>query len=155
MTRSGMTRLALFSLLIVAGALRTAPAASQTASAVDMDDLLATMERLSLKLPMNVYARDPIRRFLGELSRERCDQQAIADLGKALANAGYRREASTALVTYSETCGGHAPSLRSAVVILVKLTDYQTAATVASKVIELEPFSGAGYLQRAVAHEFG
>jgi hypothetical protein len=58
-------------------------------------------------------------------------------------------------VSYSETCGGHAQSLRSAVAILVRLSDYATAATVASKVIELEPFGGPGYLQRAVAHEFG
>ena len=36
-----------------------------------------------------------------------------------------------------------------------RLSDYATAATVASKVIELEPFGGPGYLQRAVAHEFG
>jgi len=56
--------------------------------------LFAVMERLSLNIPMNVYGRDPIRRHLGELARERCDQQAIADLGKALENAGYRREAS-------------------------------------------------------------
>src|SRR5262245_8565209 len=154
MTRSGMTRLALFSLLIVAGA-RIAPAASQTPSAVDMDDLLATMERLSLKLPMNVYTRDPIRRFLGELSRERCDQRAIADLGKALENAGHRREASTALVTYSETCGGHAPSLRSAVNILLTLSDYPMAVVVASKLIELEPFNDNGYFLRAVAYDRG
>jgi hypothetical protein len=57
------------------------------------------MERLKLKLPINVYGSDPVRQFLGQLSRERCDQQAIADLGKALESAGYRREASTALVT--------------------------------------------------------
>src|SRR5262245_32155961 len=133
----------------------SASAASQTPRPADTADLAAVMDRLMLKLPASIYGSDPVRNFLGQLSRERCDQQAIADLGKALENAGYRREASTALVSYSETCGGHAQSLRSAVVILVKLTDYQTAATVASKVIELEPFSGAGYLQRAVAHEFG
>jgi clan AA aspartic protease (TIGR02281 family) len=153
MMRAHLATLARLLSLVIATAAFSAPAASQGAD--DMDDLLAVMERLKLKLPTNVYGSDPVQQFLGQLSRERCDQQAIADLGKALERAGYRREASNALVSYSETCGGHAPSLRSAVVILVKLTDYQTAATVASKVIEIEPFGGPGYLQRAVAHEFG
>src|SRR5262245_21559069 len=139
MTRSG--RLALFlSLTITASAALRAPAASQTPSAGDTENLTAVMERLSLKLPASVYGSDAVRQFLDQLSRERCDQQAIADLGKALESAGYRREASTALLRYSETCGGHARSLRSAVVILMRLSDYETAVTVASKVIELEPF---------------
>jgi aspartyl protease family protein len=153
MMRARFATLARFLSLVIASAALSAPAASQTPG--DTDDLLAVMERLKLKLPMNVYGSDPVRQFLGQLGRERCDQQAIADLGKALDSAGYRREASTALVSYSETCGGHAQSLRSAVVILLRLSDYETAAAVASKVIELEPFGGAGYLQRALAHERG
>ena len=88
MTRFGITRLAGLLSLIIASAALCAPAASQTPRAVDVDDLLATMDRLSLKIPMSAYGRDPIRRFLGELSREGCDQQAIAGLGKALADAG-------------------------------------------------------------------
>ena len=84
MTRARFATLArLLSLLIVSATL-SAPAASQTPSGVDMDDLLAVMDRLMLKLPMNVYGREPVRRLLGELKRESCDQQAIANLGKAL-----------------------------------------------------------------------
>ena len=64
-----------------------------------MDDLVATLERLSLNIPMNVYGRDPIRRHPGELARQHCDQQAIVDLGKALENAGYRREAVTMAIS--------------------------------------------------------
>jgi len=154
MTRSG--RLALFfSLILLASAVFSAPAAAQNPGAADTDALLPVMERLSLTLPTNVYGSDPVRQHLWELSRERCDQTAITNLGKALESAGYRREASTALVRYSETCGGHAPALRSAVIILLRLSDYETAATIASKVIELEPFGSAGYLQRALAHERG
>jgi clan AA aspartic protease (TIGR02281 family) len=154
MTRARFATLArLLSVITIACATLSAPAGSQTGSAGDTDDLLVVMERLKVKLPMNVYGSDPVRQFLGQLGRERCDQQAIADLGKAIESAGYRREAATALVNYSETCGGHATSLRSAVVILLRLSDYETAATVASKVIELEPFGGAGYLQRALAYE--
>jgi len=153
MTRSGITGLALFISLIIASATLRAPAAAQNPSAGDMDDLIATMDRLSLKVPMNVYARDPIRRHLGELARERCDQRAIADLGKALESAGYRREAVTALTRYSETCGGHAPSLRTAVNMLLMLTDYGTAVVVSSKLIELEPFNDNGYFLRAVAYD--
>jgi hypothetical protein len=153
MTRSGITGLALFISLIIASAALRAPAAAQNPSAADMDDLIATMNRLSLKLPMNVYARDPLRRHLGELARERCDQRAIADLGKALESAGYRREAVTALTRYSETCDGHAPSLRTAVNMLLMLTDYGTAVVVSSKLIELEPFNDNGYFLRAVAYD--
>src|SRR5262249_10168912 len=91
MSRSGNTPLACLFLLIVSTALLGPPAAAQTPA--DMDNLLAAMDRLSLKVPMSVYARDPVKRFLGELARERCDQQAIADLGDALDKAGYRREA--------------------------------------------------------------
>lgn len=153
MMRARFVPLARLVFLVIAIAAFSAPAASQVAG--DTDNLIAVMERLRLQLPTNVSGSDPVRQFLGQLSRERCDQQAIADLGKALESAGYRREASTALVSYSETCGGHAQSLRSAVVILLRLSDYETAATVASKVIELEPFGGAGYLQRALAYERG
>jgi aspartyl protease family protein len=155
MTRSGITGLALFLSFLIASPTLRAPAAAQSLGAADTDDLLAVMERLSLKLPTNVSGSDPVRQYLWELSRERCDQTAITNLGKALENAGYRREASTALVRYSETCGGHAPALRAAVVILLRLSDYDTAATVASKVIELEPFGSAGFLQRALAQERG
>jgi Flp pilus assembly protein TadD len=101
--------------------------------------------------------RDAIRskRFLDELSRERCDQQAIAELGVALDKLGYRREAATAQVSYSATCGGHAPSLRAAVNILLKLSDYPTAVTVASDLIKLEPFYDNGYYLRAAAYDRG
>jgi aspartyl protease family protein len=153
MMRARFVPLARLLFLVIASTALSAPAASQTPG--NTDDLPAVMDRLKLKLPVNVHGSDPVRQFLGQLSRERCDQQAIADLGKALESAGYRREASTALVSYSETCGGHAQSLRSAVTILLRLSDYAAAATVASKVIELEPFNGSGYLQRALAQERG
>ena len=142
-------------LLIIASVAFSLPAASQTPRSGDMDALLAAMERLSLDIPMNVYGRDPIRRHLGELARERCDQQAIADLGKALEKVGYRREAVTALVNFSKTCGGHAESLRTAANILLTLSDYETTVTVVSRLIELEPFHDNGYYLRAVAHERG
>src|ERR1043166_2930457 len=130
MTHSGITGLALFLSFLIASAALRAPAAAQNPSAGDAAELLPVMERLSLKLPVNVSGSDPVRQFLGQLNRERCDQQAIADLGKALEAAGYRREASTALVRYSEPCGGHPRSLRSAVTILLRLSDYDAAATV-------------------------
>jgi hypothetical protein len=86
-------------LLVAASVAFSLPAASQVPRGADMDDLVATLERLSLNIPMNVYGRDPIRRHPGELARERCEQQAIADLGKALENAGYRREAVTMAIS--------------------------------------------------------
>jgi aspartyl protease family protein len=113
------------------------------------------MQRLSIQLPLDVTERYVARKPLEELSREPCDQQAIVDLGKALEQSGYRREAATAHVKFSDTCGGHASSLRTAVNILIKLSDYAAAATIASKLIELEPFSDNGYFLRAVANDRG
>ena len=141
--------------LMVASVACSVPGASQPFRGVDTEAILATMDRLLISLPPSVVRGDPIRRFLEELSRERCDKKAIADLGVALDKAGYRREAATAHVSFSATCGGHAPSLRAAVNILLNLSDYATAVTVASSLIKLEPFSDNGYYLRAVAHDRG
>src|SRR5262245_11373879 len=133
----------------IAGALAT----SQVAKGVDMDDLFATMERLQVAIPMNVAGRDPVRRHLAELNREPCDQRAIADLGKALDDAGYRREAANAHIKFSQTCGGQAASLRAAVNILLKLSDYANSVSVATDLIKLEPYNDNGFFLRAVAHD--
>jgi clan AA aspartic protease (TIGR02281 family) len=128
-------------------------APSQRAMGVDMDDIVAAMERLQIGIPMSVAGRDPVRRHLGELNREPCDQRAIADLGKALDDAGYRREAANAHIRFSQTCGGQAGSLRAAVNILLKLSDYAHAVTVATDLIALEPYNDNGFFLRAVAHD--
>src|SRR5215470_14448531 len=133
----GPAYLASLILWSIAGAL----APSQTARGVDMDDVSAAMERLQVRIPMSVAGRDPVRRHLAELGREPCDQRAIADLGRALDDAGYRREAANAHIRFSQTCGGHAASLRTAVNILLKLSDYAKSVTVATDLIKLEPFN--------------
>jgi clan AA aspartic protease (TIGR02281 family) len=139
-------------LLMLAGAAGGA-AWSQTArSRGDMDSLFPALDRLQVGIPVAVAGRDPIRQHLEELSREPCDQQAIADLGKALDAAGYRREAANAHIRFSETCGGHAPSLRAAANILFKLSDYAATVAVASDLIKLEPYNDNGFYLRAVAH---
>jgi tetratricopeptide (TPR) repeat protein len=133
----------------IAAALST----SQTAKGVDVDDLLAAMERLQIAIPMSVAGRDPVRRHLAELNREPCDQRAIADLGKALDDAGYRREATNAHIRFSQTCGGQPASLRAAANILLKLSDYPQAVSVATDLIKLEPYNDNGFFLRAVAHQ--
>jgi Flp pilus assembly protein TadD len=139
--------------LLIASLALSFPSASQ---APDVGgDLKAAMERLSIKLPMQVAESDAVKRSLEELGRERCDQSAIGNLGTALEKAGYRREAATAQVTFSETCGGHAVSLRAAANVLLKLSDYKAAETVASDLIKLEPFSSSGYYLRGFALERG
>ncbi len=130
------------------------PGAAQTAPGVGAD-ILATMDRLAIKLPMDIAGSDPVRKPLEELSRERCDQKAIAALGTELDKVGYRREAANAHVSYSETCGGYPPSLRAAAIILLRLTDYPKAAAVASDLIKLQPFSDSGYYLRGVAYDRG
>jgi aspartyl protease family protein len=119
------------------------------------DATAATMNRLSIDLPARVARTDTIRKPLEELGREPCDQDAIGNLGRALEKAGYRREAAYAQVRYSETCGGHAPSLRAAVNVLLRLSDYEEAARVATELIKLEPFDDNGYFLRAVAYDHG
>lgn len=128
------------------------PAAAQLA----IDSVLATLNRLSIELPTNLFVNEPVRSPLAALSREPCDQKAIEELGTALEKVGRRREAATAHISFSATCPGHhAPSLRTAVNILLTLSDYTTAAAVASHLIALEPFNDNGYFLRAVANDRG
>jgi tetratricopeptide (TPR) repeat protein len=80
--------------------------------------------------------------------------KAIEELGAALEKVGRRREAATVHISFSATCPGHyAPSLRSAVNILLTPSDYAQAASVASRLIALEPFNDNGYYLRAVAND--
>src|SRR5262245_34631872 len=117
--------------LVAAVALTFAVSAGTSAAQLNTDGSLtrfdATLYRLGIKLPPRVVDGAAVNKALDQLSREKCDQSAIADLGKALQEAGYRREASTALVSFSDNCGGHPPSLRSSVNILMGLTDYAAA----------------------------
>src|SRR5215471_6727142 len=146
-------RRAAYLVSLMLGGIAGGLAPSQTARGVDMDDFLAAMERLQVGIPMTVAGRDPVRRHLGELSREPCDQRAIADLGKALDDAGYRREAANAHIRFSQTCGSQPASLRAAVNILLKLSDYPRAVGVATDLIKLEPYSDNEFFLRAVAHQ--
>ena len=131
-------------LLTILGTVSSLPLSAQPL--LDSPEAITgTMERLSIRLPSSVAESAAVRKPLEELTREHCDQQAIVGLGKALDQAGYRREAATAHVSFSDSCGGHASSLRIAVNTLIKLSDYASAATIASRLIELEPFSYTGY----------
>src|SRR5258708_29778303 len=143
------TRLAAMVLLNVA---LCNSAASQRA----IETVLATLNRLSIELPTILIVNEPVRSPLEALSREPCDQKAIEELGAALEKVGRRREAATAHVSFSATCPGHhAPSLRTAINILLTLSDYTGAVTVASNLIALEPYEDNGYYLRAVARDRG
>ena len=105
-------------------------------------------------LPEAVEANGSIRGPLEQLRRERCDQQAIFDLATALRNVvGYRREAAKVDMSFSGMCGGYAPSLRRGANVLLELSDYSGAVTVASELINLEPLYDNGYYLRALAHD--
>jgi clan AA aspartic protease (TIGR02281 family) len=129
------------------------PSLAQTNSSEAADAVSATLERLGMKLSPERALMDPIRRPLLELTREKCDQRAIANLGKALNDTGYRREAAEAHLRFSDTCNGHARSVQAAANILLELSDYPAAAAAASKLIELEPHGDNGYFLRAVASD--
>jgi clan AA aspartic protease (TIGR02281 family) len=136
--------------LMLLNVLAGIPASAQT----PIETVLATLNRLSIELPTNVIVNEPVRSPLEALSREPCDQKAIEDLGAALEKVGRRREAATVHISFSATCPGHyAPSLRTAVNILLTLSDYAQAASVASHLIALEPFNDNGYYLRAVAND--
>jgi aspartyl protease family protein len=144
-------------LFLVAGALPTVDPvqAQENVAEKEWEALSAILERLNVSLPMNSVARAAVMKSLEELSRERCDQDAIVNLANALQKGGYRRDAATAHIKFSETCNGHAPSLSAAVNLLLTLSDYPQAATVATKLIELEPFHDNGYYLRALAYDRG
>lgn len=115
--------------------------------------MLATIERFRLGNAPRATSVPSVKRGLEELQREPCDKDAIVNLGKALQNAGYRREAANAHIRFSETCRGHAPSLRAAVNLLLNLSDYTAATQAATDLINLEPHGDNGYFLRALASE--
>jgi clan AA aspartic protease (TIGR02281 family) len=117
------------------------------------DALQAVLDRLGISLPDQVSNRLPIASRLDQLRREPCDQTAIFDLGKGLEDAGYRREAATALVSFSEQCGGNEGALRRAANILLKLTDYRKTIDITNKIVELAPYNDNGYYLRARAYD--
>jgi len=130
------------------------PAAAQSIRAPTNEAILATLNRLSIELPPLLFNNEPIKTPLEALAREPCDQKAIQDLGDALEKMSRRREAATAHISFSATCPGHyAPSLRSAVNILLTLSDYKQAEAVASNLIALEPFNDNGNYLRALARD--
>ena len=126
------------------------PCCAQSAAA---DDVAGTLARLNIDLPGTVTAIASVRGPLEQLSREKCDQDAILHLATALDGAGYRREAAVAQVNFSSQCGGYAPALRGAVNTLLKLSDYTTAETIAADLIRLEPHADEGYFLRAIARD--
>jgi aspartyl protease family protein len=130
--------------------LMLAPCSAQSPAA---GDVAGALTRLGIDLPKTVTPTASVRGPLEELTREKCDQDAILHLGDALDAAGYRRESAIAQVNFSSQCGGYAPALRGAVNTLLKLSDYATAETIASDLIRLEPYGDNGYFLRAVARD--
>jgi clan AA aspartic protease (TIGR02281 family) len=133
-------------LFMVAACYAQAPESTKT-------DTAGTLARLAIDLPQSVIANATVGGPLAELGRERCDQDAILQLSKALDDAGYRREAAVAEVNFSAQCGGYALALRGAINVLLKLSDFSTAESIAANLIKLEPFEDNGYFLRALARD--
>ncbi len=133
----------------------TTAAAAGADTAADPKALSAAMSRLSLDLPMDIAGIGPVRKSLEDLNREPCDQQAILALGLALDRVGRKREAAGAQVRFSQACGGHAPSLKVAVNMLLALSDYAGAAAAAAELIKLDPHDDGSFYLRAVAYDRG
>jgi aspartyl protease family protein len=132
--------------------LLTGVAAGQT-SDLAAGPAAKAIERLGLDLSAGAVTHDAVRKALEVLGREPCDQKAIVDLGLALDRTGYRREAAKAHIKFSQLCGGHTPSLRTAANTFLNLSDYTAAAEAASDLIAMEPFGDNAYYLRAIANE--
>lgn len=111
------------------------------------------LDRLGLNLPATAHRSSALQRSLEALSREKCDREAILELGDALQKAGFRRDAANALIRFSESCSGHAASLRTAVNIFLNITDYPKAIETASKLIAIEPYADNGHYLRGLAYD--
>lgn len=138
-------------LVILFGTLVLCGLAGLTATA---SPALPAVDRFDLDLPSRILDDPAVARGLDELTREPCDKDSIRDFGRALEKAGRRRDAARSLEIFSDTCNGHPPSLRSAVNVLLVLSDYAKAEAVATKLIALEPYNDNGYFLRGLArHE--
>jgi clan AA aspartic protease (TIGR02281 family) len=111
------------------------------------------IERFGVAIPLNPLQSAAVLQALEELTRERCDQTAIVNLGKALQSAGQRRDAGNAHLRFSESCGGHFESLQAAANIFLGIADYERAAEAATAMTALEPLNDNGYFLRAVAYD--
>ena len=111
------------------------------------------LSRLKISLPDDLEQNANVKGPLNELAREPCDQSAIKKFATALKEEGYKREAAEALTGFSESCGGHGASLRTAVNIYLGISDYLTAVHIADDLIKLEPHDDNGYFLRAIANE--
>ena len=120
---------------------------------IDIDAVSAAMNRLSIALPMDIAGAGSVKRSLDDLNREPCDQQAIVALGLALDKVGRKREAANAQLSFSKACGGYAPSLKMAVNMLLALSDYASAATAATELINLNPHDDGNFYLRATAYD--
>ena len=111
------------------------------------------IERFEIAVPLNPVGRAAVLQALEELTRERCDETAIVNLGKALQAAGHRRDAANAHLRFSATCSGHSESLQIAANIFLTIADYKRAAEAATAMTALEPLNDNGYFLRAVAYD--
>jgi aspartyl protease family protein len=138
--------------LVMLGLWLLATISALAQSSTPQVDAAAAARRLGLEPRDDILTTPMVRRSLEELGREPCDKTAIEQLGRALDRAGYRREAADVQVGFSRACNGHADSLRAAVNVLLKLSDYRTAVAVSTELIKLEPYHDNGYFLRGLAH---
>lgn len=123
--------------------------------AYDRADMQRAARELGISLPDEVLARLPVAKELDALARERCDREAVYQLSQALEDEGYRREAAEGLVSFSNNCHGYSDGIRSAINLLLGISDYTRSVELADKLIEMEPNNDNGYFLRAVAYERG
>ena len=90
---------------------------------------------------------------LAQLGREACYTDAIVDLGRALLDAGYPREAANSLRTFGKRCGSATEVLPIAYSALERINDFSGALEVASELVEALPADGTVRYWRALAYD--
>ncbi|MDL2400619.1 retroviral-like aspartic protease family protein [Rhizobium mayense] len=102
--------------------------------------LLAIYKQYDIEpLPNVVAGRNPMSTYLDMLRREPCDWNALYKFGMELQAQGYRHEAATALVAFSNKCTPSNVALQSAASILLNLSEFDQAQKVADDLIAMTP----------------
>lgn len=127
---------------------------SGTASFADeMADMRRAAQELGISLPDQALRNPDVAKQLGALARERCDREAVVRFSRALEDESYRREAAESLVHFSDKCGGFAEGIRTAINLMLDISDYKQAVDLSDRLIAMEPNDDNGYFLRAVAYE--
>ena len=113
----------------------------------------ALYAKLGIELPRSFEAVGQASRYLGQLSREPCDNVAMTALAQLMETAGYPRESAKSLETYNQGCTVDENMLQSAYAAYTRIGDHKSAVRVADELTKLDTASYNYRFMRGTAHE--